>query len=135
MSQIDENKDVLSPQAVLMRMAHGYQDAKALQVVAELGIAGGVRILPIADNAKALKFLALNVDPFLGEFAAFAPEIGDRYVVFVLFGLADRSGRSSAAAGGGRPDMAEAGGKDAGRLDEALGRAAGELERCIEGEG
>ncbi len=39
MSQTDENKDVLSPQAVLMRMSHGYQDAKALQVVAELGIA------------------------------------------------------------------------------------------------
>ncbi len=39
MNQEDENKDVLSPQAVLMRMSDGYQDAKALQVVAELGIA------------------------------------------------------------------------------------------------
>ncbi len=39
MSQTDEKKDVLSPQAVLMRMAHGYQEAKTLQVVAELGIA------------------------------------------------------------------------------------------------
>lgn len=31
--------DVQSPQAVLMRMAYGYREAKALQVVAELGIA------------------------------------------------------------------------------------------------
>ena len=28
MNQEDENKDVLSPQAVLMRMSDGYQDAK-----------------------------------------------------------------------------------------------------------
>ncbi len=34
-----KKKDVPSPQAVLMRMARGYRGAKALQVVAELGIA------------------------------------------------------------------------------------------------
>jgi len=34
--------------------------------------------------------------------------------------------------GGGRPDLAEAGGKDPARLDEALGQAAGEIERCMQ---
>ena len=34
-----KKKDVPSPQAVLMRMATGYREAKTLQVVAELGIA------------------------------------------------------------------------------------------------
>ena len=39
MSHTDEKEDVLSPQAVLTRMAHGFCEAKALQVAAELGIA------------------------------------------------------------------------------------------------
>ncbi len=39
MSHTGEKEDVLSPQAVLIRMTHGYCEAKALQVAAELGIA------------------------------------------------------------------------------------------------
>ncbi len=39
MSPVDEKKDAPSPQAVLTRMAHGFCEAKALQVAAELGIA------------------------------------------------------------------------------------------------
>ena len=39
MTRTDKKKDVPSPQAVLMRMAYGFWEAKALQVVAELGIA------------------------------------------------------------------------------------------------
>ena len=39
MSPADEKKDAPSPQAVLTRMAHGFCEAKALQVAAELGIA------------------------------------------------------------------------------------------------
>jgi len=39
MSHTDEKEDVLSAQAVLMRMSDGYQEAKTLQVIAELGIA------------------------------------------------------------------------------------------------
>ncbi len=35
----DGKRDVPSPQAVLMRMSRGYQEAKTLQVIAELGIA------------------------------------------------------------------------------------------------
>ncbi len=41
-------------------------------------------------------------------------------------------GKVIGGSGGGRPDMAEAGGKDPARLDEALGLAAGEIERCME---
>ncbi len=46
MIQTDEKKDGPSPQAVLMRMANGYREAKALQVVAELGIANLVEQEP-----------------------------------------------------------------------------------------
>ena len=59
--------------------------------------------------------------------------------VAVTYRLADGDlvrtlGRLIGGGGGGRPDMAEAGGKDPGRLDEALERAAGEVERCLEGD-
>ena len=37
-----------------------------------------VGIVPAADHAEALELLALDLDPVLGEFAAFAPEIVDR---------------------------------------------------------
>jgi hypothetical protein len=47
MSHTGEKGDVLSPQAVLIRMTHGYCEAKALQVAAELGIAD-----LIAENPK-----------------------------------------------------------------------------------
>jgi len=47
MSQEDEKKDVPSPQAVLRQLAQGFIPAKALQVVAELGIAD-----LIADKPK-----------------------------------------------------------------------------------
>ncbi len=47
MSHTGEKEDVLSPQAVLIRMTHGYCEAKALQVAAELGIAD-----LIAENSK-----------------------------------------------------------------------------------
>ena len=47
MSHTGEKEDVLSPQAVLIRMTHGYCEAKALQVAAELGIAD-----LIAENSE-----------------------------------------------------------------------------------
>jgi len=54
-----KKKDVPSPQAVLMRMAYGYREAKALQVVAELGIANLV-----AQESKSAEELSkvLGVD-------------------------------------------------------------------------
>jgi len=54
-----QKKDVPSPQAVLMRMAYGYREAKALQVVAELGIANLV-----AQESKSAEELSkvLGVD-------------------------------------------------------------------------
>ncbi len=59
MGQADEKKDLPSPQAVLMRMAYGYREAKALQVVAELGIANLV-----AQGSKTAEELSkvLGVD-------------------------------------------------------------------------
>jgi alanyl-tRNA synthetase len=35
--------------------------------------------------------------------------------------------------GGGRPDLAQAGGKDPSKLDEALGAVAGWVERMAQG--
>ena len=44
-------------------------------------------------------------------------------------------GRIIGGGGGGRPDMAEAGGKDPSRLDEALRSAVGAVERRMEAPG
>jgi len=41
-------------------------------------------------------------------------------------------GKRIGGGGGGRPDMAEAGGRDVSRLDEALGAAVDEVRRCVE---
>ncbi len=61
MSQVDEKKDVPSPQAVLMRMAGGYREAKALQVVAELGIADLVAQEPkTADELSTIQGVDSN---------------------------------------------------------------------------
>ena len=49
---------------------------------------GRVGVVPIADDAEALEFLALDVDPLLGEFPAFAAEFDDRHLVLVFLHLA-----------------------------------------------
>ena len=41
-------------------------------------------------------------------------------------------GKRIGGGGGGRPDMAEAGGREVSRLDEALGAALEEVKRCVE---
>ena len=45
---------------------------------------GGVGVVPVALDRETLELLALHVDPFLGESAAFAAEFDDRNVVLVL---------------------------------------------------
>ncbi len=44
---------------------------------------GGVGTVPVADHAQALELAALDVDPVLGELAAFLAELGDRHGVLV----------------------------------------------------
>jgi alanyl-tRNA synthetase len=46
--------------------------------------------------------------------------------------LVRKLGKIIGGGGGGRPDLAEAGGKDPGRLDEALDAAVREVGRCLE---
>ncbi len=49
---------------------------------------GQIRIGPVACHTQTLEFLALDVDPALGELAAFLAEIDDWHVVLVLALLA-----------------------------------------------
>ncbi len=49
---------------------------------------GGVGIVPIAQHAEPLELLALDVDPVVGELAAFLAELDDRNGVLVLARLA-----------------------------------------------
>jgi alanyl-tRNA synthetase len=80
-------------------------------------LGSGVAVLGRAGEGKASILVAVTKD-LTGKIRA-----GD-----LVRTLAKVIGGS----GGGRPDLAEAGGKDPARLDEALGRAAGEVERCME---
>jgi alanyl-tRNA synthetase len=80
-------------------------------------LGSGVAVLGRAGKDKASILVAVTKD-LTGKIRA-----GD--LVRVL-------GKVIGGSGGGRPDLAEAGGKDPARLDEALGRAAGEVERCMQ---
>ena len=42
-----------------------------------------IRIFPLACDAKALEFCALDINPIFGKFAAFLAEINDVHFVFV----------------------------------------------------
>ena len=80
-------------------------------------LGSGVAVLGRAGHGKASILVAVTKD-LTGKIRA-----GD--IVRAL-------GKVIGGSGGGRPDLAEAGGKDPARLDEALGQAAGEVERCME---
>ena len=62
------------------------------QLTHDLGLGGighgGVRRVPVADDAEALELLALDTDPMLGEFPAFLAELDDRHLVLVFLLLA-----------------------------------------------
>ena len=45
---------------------------------------GDIGMIPVAHNAKAFKFFALNIKPFLGKLAAFLTEFGDWHIVLVF---------------------------------------------------
>ena len=79
-------------------------------------LGSGVAVLGRAGEDKASILVAVTKD-LTGKIRA-----GD---------LVRALGKVIGGSGGGRPDLAEAGGKDPARLDEALGRAAGEVERCM----
>ena len=49
---------------------------------------GGVWVGPVADDAEALKFGRLDVDPVLGERAAFLAKLDDRHGILVALVLA-----------------------------------------------
>jgi alanyl-tRNA synthetase len=77
----------------------------------------GVAVLGRAEEGKVSLLVAVTQD-LTGKVRA-----GD---------LVKTLGRIIGGGGGGRPDMAEAGGKDPARLDEALGAAAEEVKRCMQ---
>jgi len=79
-------------------------------------LGSGVAVLGRVGEGKASLLVAVTKD-LTGKIRA-----GD---------LVRNLGRVIGGGGGGRPDLAEAGGKDPDRLDEALGQAAGEIERCM----
>ena len=83
-------------------------------------LGSGVAVLGRAAEGKASLLVAVTKD-LTGRVRA-----GD---------LVRTLGKIIGGGGGGRPDLAEAGGKDPARLDEALAQAAGEVERCLEGSG
>ncbi len=92
-------------------------EVRELADVLRGALGSGVAVLGRAGKDKASILVAVTKD-LTGKIRA-----GD--LVRVL-------GKVIGGSGGGRPDLAEAGGKDPARLDEALGRAAGEIERCMQ---
>jgi alanyl-tRNA synthetase len=81
-------------------------------------IKSGVVVLGSAADGKATILIAVTAD-VMGKVAAnklinhIAPIVGGK--------------------GGGKPDLAQAGGKDADKLDEALGAAAGAIRELVGG--
>jgi len=95
-------------------------EAPEMRELADLlrgALGSGVAVLGRAGKDKASILVAVTKD-LTGKIRA-----GD--LVRVL-------GKVIGGSGGGRPDLAEAGGKDPARLDDALGQAAGEVERCMQ---
>jgi alanyl-tRNA synthetase len=104
---IAERVDGLGPQE-LRELADGLRG--------KLG--SGVVVLGRADGPKASVLVAVTRD------------LTDRLPAGDLVRVL---GRIIGGGGGGRPDLAEAGGKQPSRLDEALGEAAREVERRMKG--
>ena len=82
-------------------------------------LGSGVVVLGRVEGAKASLLVAVTRD-LTGRLPAGA--------------LVRALARVIGGGGGGRPDLAEAGGKDPARLDEALAAAATEIERRMEAE-
>jgi len=80
-------------------------------------LGSGVVVLGRAEGAKASVLVAVT------------PDLKDRLPAGELVRVL---GKIIGGGGGGRPDLAEAGGKDPSRLDEALREAAREVERRME---
>jgi alanyl-tRNA synthetase len=66
-----------------------------------------------------------------GFIASVTPDVVERGADAV--GIVRGLGRVVGGGGGGRPTMAQAGGSDASKLDEALAQAAGLLKKQLEG--
>ena len=95
----------------------GASETRELADVLRGALGSGVAVLGRAGEDKASILVAVTKD-LTGKIRA-----GD---------LVRALGKVIGGSGGGRPDLAEAGGKDPARLDEALGQAAGEVERCMQ---
>ena len=63
-----------------------HQDFAKLSSDCRLGVIGhgGVRIVPVAKNTKALEFLRLDIQPMRREVTTFLPKLGNRNLILVL---------------------------------------------------
>jgi alanyl-tRNA synthetase len=95
----------------------GAQEMRELADALRGKLHSGVVVLGRADGEKAALLVAVTDD------------LKDR---LPAGSLVRPLGRIIGGGGGGRSDMAEAGGKDPARLDEALTAAAGEIKRLLE---
>ena len=97
------------------------KDLKSLADEAKTGLGSGiVAIVGIAEDGKA------------GVVVAVTKDLTDRFNAVDLVRVA--SERLGGKGGGGRPDMAQAGGPDGTKADEALAAVAAALETTVAAE-
>ena len=109
---------------------------------------GGIRVVSgrvESLDAKSMRELGDRVRARLGSGVVVLVAEAEARVLWVTMATKDLSGRLHAGhlardlavltggGGGGRPDMAEAGGKDPARIDEALGQLPAMVARQLEG--
>ena len=105
-------------------------------------VAGRVEV----ESAEALRRAGDEVRNILGEGVVVLGAVAGERPLFVAMATAGAVGRGvhagnlireiakiAGGGGGGKPDMAQAGGRDAAKLDEALGAAADAVRRQLEG--
>ncbi len=105
-------------------------------------VAGRVEV----ESADALRRAGDEVRNILGEGVVVLGAVAGERPLFVAMATAGAVGRGvhagnlireiakiAGGGGGGKPDMAQAGGRDAAKLDEALGAAADAVRRQLEG--
>jgi len=121
-SQKAEHPEVVAGVRLVVERVDGLepQEMRALADGLRQKLGSGVVVLGRADGSKVSLLVAVTRD--LTE----RLKAGD---------LVRRLGPIIGGGGGGRPDLAEAGGKDASRLDEALQTASTEIRRVMEGAG
>jgi len=117
-----EDPQVVAGVRLLVERVDGLEPQELRELADSLRgkLGSGVVVLGRADGPKVSVLVAVTRD------------LSDRLPAGELVRTL---GRIIGGGGGGRPDLAEAGGKDASRLDEALGAASTEIERRMEAAG